>query len=162
MILKCLNKWGEFWNNTIPFLLLLSCSTRTGSHWFSRCWVLLSITSLKNMFVLNIWDFKYNQNYFRCTEKLKILYLMISQVLAYKKLIKIVSFYGFVQGKNPLLIFTCRSKVVSYYLSKCSVVLNQYSQALKNVPLRAKQHIHATTMFDICYIISCSTKITSF
>ena len=53
--------WGKHWNNTIPVSLILSCSTRTGSHSFSRCWVLLSIASFKNMSVLIIFVFKENK-----------------------------------------------------------------------------------------------------
>ena len=45
-------------NRTVPVTLIWSCSTRTGSHSFSRCWVLLSIVSLKDMCVLIICVFK--------------------------------------------------------------------------------------------------------
>ena len=47
-------------------------------------------------------------------------------------LLNILYCYGFVQGKKSTLILTCRSKLVSYYLSKSLVVLDQDYQTLNN------------------------------
>ena len=40
-------------------------------------------------------------------------------------------------------------------------MLDYDSQALKNVPLRVKQHIYPVNMFDNDYLTRCITKITS-
>ena len=64
---------------------LLSCSAITGSHSFSRCWVLLFISYYTNMLVLNIWVFKDRENYLPHTENLKVLRLMSSQEFVYLK-----------------------------------------------------------------------------
>ena len=42
--------WWKHLNTTLPVPLLLSCSTGSGNHLFSMCW--LSIASLTNMCVL--------------------------------------------------------------------------------------------------------------
>ena len=52
-----------------------------------------------------------------------------------------------------------KSKLVSYYLSKGFVILGKASIALNNVPLRVKNGIHDTNMFDSDSIISCSTVL---
>ena len=65
-----------------------------------------------------------------------------------ERLLNIVSCCGFVKDNNPTLVLTCRSKVVSYYLSKVFVMLDQDSQAPNNAPLRVKQHIHDLNMFN--------------
>ena len=63
LMLQRHNKWGKHWNKTITVSLILSCSTRTGSHSFSMCWLLLSIASLINKCVLINWVFKENKNW---------------------------------------------------------------------------------------------------
>ena len=40
-------------------------------------------------------------------------------------------------------------------------MLDKYSQALKNSPLRVKQCIHDVDIFDNDYIMSCNTAIPS-
>ena len=55
----------------------------------------------------------------------------------------------------------CRSKLVSYKLSKGFGVLKQVSIFLKDVPLRVKIFIHAIDIFDVVYILSYSTTIPS-
>ena len=62
----------------------------------------------------------------------------ISGIGTPENLLNIVSCYGFVQYEISTLILTCRRKLVSYYLSKGLVILNQYYQSLKNVPPRLK------------------------
>ena len=54
-----------------------------------------------------------------------------------------------------------RSKLVSYYLPKGFVTLDQDYQSLKNVPMRVKQLINAVNMFDSDSLMSCSNKINS-
>ena len=55
----------------------------------------------------------------------------------------------------------CRSKLVSYYLSKGFEIIDQDYQAPKDMYLRVKQRIHAINMFDNDYLTTCSTTITS-
>ena len=76
-------------------------------------------------------------------------------------LLNVVSCYGFVQDKNPTLILTCRSKLVSYCLSKGFLILWQALKTLKNVPLRVKNHIHYNNTFYGDSIMNCGTEITS-
>ena len=76
-------------------------------------------------------------------------------------LLNIFSCYGFIQDEKLTLILTYRSKLVSYYLPKGFAIIQQASQALNNVPLRVKNCIHDINMFDIDYIMSFGTSITS-
>ena len=76
---------GKQLNTTVPVPLIGLCSMRTGSNSFSRCWVLLSIASLKNMCVLIICVFKDNQSCRYYPEYLMILNFIRFQELAYHK-----------------------------------------------------------------------------
>ena len=63
-------------------------------------------------------------------------------------LINILSCYDFVQDDNLKMILACRSKLVSYYLSKGFVIIDHESQDLKNFPLGFKQHIQDVYSFE--------------
>ena len=76
-------------------------------------------------------------------------------------LLNIVSCYIFVQFENSTLILTCRSKLVSYYPSKGFLILERYSKALKNVPLRVKICINDIKNFDGYFVMSFYTPIPS-
>ena len=73
----------------------------------------------------------------------------LSSIVIPELLLKIVSYYGFVQDYNSTLILTCRSKLVSYYPYKGFGVFDLDSQYLNNVSLRVKQCIHAVNMFEM-------------
>ena len=54
-----------------------------------------------------------------------------------------------------------RSNLLSYYVFKGFVILEQAFKSLNNVPLRVQNNIYAIHMFDSDYIVSCSTAIPS-
>ena len=76
-------------------------------------------------------------------------------------LLNIVSCYGFIQDKNSTLLLTCRIKLVSHYLSRGFLIIEQASQALKNFLMIVQNHIHAIIMYDSDSIMICSTPIPS-
>ena len=59
------------------------------------------------------------------------------------------------------LILTYRSKLVSYHLSKGSVITEKSSQALNNVPQTVQNHSNAINMHESDSRISCCTPIPS-
>ena len=75
-------------------------------------------------------------------------------------MLNIVYCYGFVKDNNLILILTCRNKLVSNYVSKDSVIIDQDFKALKNVPMCVKQRINAINRFDPDAIMGCSSEIT--
>ena len=70
-----------------------------------------------------------------------------------------MSCYSFVWDNNSTLILTCRSKLVSYYLSEVFFMLDRYSKSLNSMPLRVKKLIHVVNFFDSDDIMSYSTTI---
>ena len=64
-----------------------------------------------------------------------------------KVLLNIVSYYSYIQDNNSTLILTCRSKFVSYYLSKGFVVILKISQILNNVPKTVQNIVDAINIF---------------
>ena len=136
--LQCNNKLWNHRNNTIPISFLLSCSMRTASHSFSRCWVLLSIASLKKF---PCWLFQSSKRTksFVITNKIEdTSFDELSGIVIPEILLNIVFCYDFVQDNKSTLILACRIKLVLYYLYKYFVILEQDSLALKNVPRRVK------------------------
>ena len=63
-------------------------------------------------------------------------------------LINILSCYDFVQDDNLKMVLACRSKLVSYNLSKGFVIIDHDSQDLKNFTLGCKQHIQDVYSFE--------------
>ena len=54
-------------------------------------------------------------------------------------LLNIVSWRGCVWEDTPIFILTCRRKLVKYYLSKDSVILEKYSLVMMKLKTRFKQ-----------------------
>ena len=55
----------------------------------------------------------------------------------------IIYCHVFSKEENVTAILTCHSKLVSYYLSKCFVVLDHKSDGISIFPKPIKQYIHA-------------------
>ena len=68
---------------------------------------------------------------------------------------KIISCYGFVNDKKSTIIFSCRRKLVDYYLSNVFVIIEKNSSSLKYVPLRAKQIINAENLHKNYFAMLC-------
>ena len=73
--------------------------------------------------------------------------------------LNILSCNSFIQEKNSTLILTCRSKLVSYYLSKGFVTIEFFSKASKNVPQTVQNSINAINMYESDSIMSYSTQM---
>ena len=67
----------------------------------------------------------------------------------------IFSCHGCLNNTNSAVIFSCRSKLVDYYLKKCFVLFENNSNALKNVPLRVKQRINAEHLYTNYFVMAC-------
>ena len=76
-------------------------------------------------------------------------------------LLKIVSCLVYVQENNHTVILTCRSKLVSYYLSKGFLILEKYSPEMNNVTIRVKQCICAVDIHKNSSLITCNREIPS-
>ena len=137
-MLKLHNRWGGNLNKTIHVSFPLSYSTRTGSQSSLRCWVLLSIYPLKICVCWLFTSSKRTKNSV-IAQSIWIYFIWCSlRNWHTRNFIKGCVLLCVFQYKNSILILTCRSKLVSYYLSKCFVILEQDYQSLKNVPLRFK------------------------
>ena len=76
-------------------------------------------------------------------------------------LLNIVSCCVFLKEDTPTVIFTCRSKLVSYYPSKGYVMLTNGSKDLEKITTRIKQLIHAVAMNVKDLSITCNVSIHS-
>ena len=63
-------------------------------------------------------------------------------------LLKIVPFYDFVQEYTPTVILTCRIKLVSYYLYKGFLMLQQDSQEQNSIPTSVKKFTRAVGIHE--------------
>ena len=155
-MLKLRNICGKKWNNKITVSFILSCNMRTGSHWFSRCWLLLSIFSLK---ICVCWLFESSN---------RTTIVVITQIIWIYFIWRALRNWhtrNFI--KHCVLLWFCSiqqdntdnfvQKQVSVILPIQSfLILKQSTQSLENVPLRVKNCIHAINMFDSDYIMSLS------
>ena len=71
-----------------------------------------------------------------------ITYNAVSGIGIPKLLMNIISCHVFGNNKNSVVIFSCRRKLVDYYLQECFVLHEKNQNAFKNVPLREKQRIN--------------------
>ena len=73
----------------------------------------------------------------------------------------IMSYHVFVNNNNSTIIFSCRDKLFSYYLSKYFVILENNSSALRDMHMRANQIINAEIVHKNDFAMACYREINS-
>ena len=76
-----------------------------------------------------------------------------------KLLMNIMSCHGFTKDNNTTVILTCRSKLVSYHLSKEFLIPENNSDALIDVPKRVNQQISAEDLHPNYDVMACNRAI---